>query len=262
MKIVVVDDEMRALHVFLNEIIKRDGVEYKFFQDDEKGILDYVAQSNVDGVFLDIKMPNINGLELAKKLIAIKRGIKIVFITGLTIGLDDLDGEIRAHTLGFMYKPYDEKVLNNFLCSIENSAQVITVKTFGAFECYVGEKRIFFSSNKSRELFALLIAYAGKNISMNETISFLWPEHDYEKAKKLYRDAVWRLRKTLLETGVNCVIFGRATMTVIKSNIRCDFWEYLEKRKGNYNGEFLANYDWSVDYLAILDEIKRTTPFL
>lgn len=34
MKIIVVDDEMSALHAFLNEIIEEQGVEYKFYRDD------------------------------------------------------------------------------------------------------------------------------------------------------------------------------------------------------------------------------------
>lgn len=57
MKIIVVDDEMSALHAFLNEIIEEQGVEYKFYRDDIAAVCKYTAENAVDAAFLDINMP-------------------------------------------------------------------------------------------------------------------------------------------------------------------------------------------------------------
>jgi two-component SAPR family response regulator len=246
---------MSALYVFLNEIIGKDGIEYKFFKDDESEILNYLSQNKVDAAFLDIGMPNINGIELAQKLIQKNGEIKIVFTTGLTVGKDDLPPDVRAKTLGFVYKPYDNNVLVNYLSQIANQTPVMTVKMFGSFDCFIGDRMVNFSSNKSKELFALLLTYDGKGLTMTDAISHLWADHDVERAKKLYRDAVWRLRKTLEEINFNCVIFGREQLSIKKDNIQCDYWEYLRSGKGDYRGEFLKNYDWSINFLATLDEI-------
>ena len=85
MKIIVVDDEMSALHAFLNEIIEEQGVEYKFYRDDIAAVCKHTAENAVDAAFLDINMPKMNGIELAEKLIKISPALKLVFITGLSV---------------------------------------------------------------------------------------------------------------------------------------------------------------------------------
>jgi two-component SAPR family response regulator len=247
---------MSALYVFLNEIIGRGGIEYKFFKDDESEILTYLSQNKVDAAFLDIGMPSINGIDLAQKLIEANSKIKIVFTTGLTVSKDDLPEIVKASTLGFVYKPYNNNVLVSYLAQIANQTPIMTVKMFGSFDCFIGDKIVNFSSNKSKELFALLLTYNGNGLTMNDAISQLWGDHDVERAKKLYRDAVWRLRKTLEDINFNCVNFGRAQLSVTKDNISCDYWDYLKTRKGDYHGEFLRNYEWSIPFLATLDELR------
>ena len=58
MKILVVDDEVNALHLFLDEVISDTEFEYKFLKDEKEAILSYVKNNDVVGAFLDIKMPN------------------------------------------------------------------------------------------------------------------------------------------------------------------------------------------------------------
>lgn len=255
MKIIVVDDEITALQAFLSEIIGEDGVEYKFFKDSERDIIDYVCENNTDAAFLDIAMPNINGVELARKLIGLNRKIKIVFITGSDIKESDLPTDVAQNTSGFLYKPYDSAVLTRLLSEIRERTRVLKVKAFGSFDCFIDGKIVRFSSAKSKELFALLIAYNGKSLTMSDAISQLWSDMEIEKSKKLYRDAVWRLRKTLSDICFPCVEFQRALLFLDRSDISCDYWDFLSSGKGEYAGEFMKSYDWSVDYLALLDEI-------
>ena len=51
MKVIVVDDEMSALHAFLNEIIEEYDVDYKFYKDDAASVCKYVAENRVDAAF-------------------------------------------------------------------------------------------------------------------------------------------------------------------------------------------------------------------
>ncbi len=256
MKIIIVDDEINALQIFLSEIIEKTDVEYKFYRDDEATILAYAKENIIDAAFLDINMPSINGINLAKNLINLDKNIKIVFVTGLAVTVDDLDEEIKPYVLGFIYKPYDFDTLNKYLNVIKNETQLLTVKTFDSFDCFAGDKVVKFSSSKSKELFALLVAYNGKTLTMADAISQLWPDTPIEKSKILYRDAVWRLRKTLTNIGIaHCIRFSRAQLNLDKSCIKCDYWDYLTTAKGNYKGEFCKNYDWSIDYLPALDAI-------
>ncbi len=256
MKIIIVDDEMSALHAFLNEVIGERDVEYKFFRDNRAEIEEYVSANRVEAAFLDINMPGINGLELAARLIAIRCDIRIVFITAQKVVAEDLDEVVRKHTIGFVYKPYNKKVLDNYFSLLRHLAPELTVKMFGTFDCFVNGKIVNFSSRKSKELFALLLAYNGKSLTMTDAISQLWPDTPLEKSKKLYRDAVYKLRKVLEGVHFSCVRFGRALLVLNRENITCDFWDFLESGRGDYNGEFLKSYDWSVNYLPALDKLK------
>ena len=255
MKLVIVDDEMLALQSFLSEVIDCD-VDYKFFKDG-KAALDFVSKNTVDAVFTDVGMPNINGLELAEKLIDLRPDTAIVFITGMPITMADLSEKVKANTLGFLYKPYNADKLAEFLNIIKKRIPVLSVKTFDGFDCFVDGKLVRFSSAKEKELFALLIVYNGNSLTMTDAINHLWENSELEKAKVLYRNAVFRLRKTLTDIGVNCVDFGRAMLTLDKTHIQCDYWDFLQSGEGAYRGEFCKSYDWSVEYLPELDKIAE-----
>ncbi len=257
MRIVVIDDEMYALQSFLGEVIDCD-VEVRFFKDDERAVLDYIRKNPVDAVFSDVSMPSIGGFELAEKIIAAKRDIAIVFITGMSVTAEDLSETLRQNTLGFLYKPYNANKLLEYLNLIRKRTPTLYVKTFEVFDCFVDGKLVEFSSAKSKELFALLIAYNGSSLTMTDAIDHLWQNNDVEKAKILYRNAVFRLRKTLEAIGVPCVGFGRAVLTLDKSCISCDYWDFLQRGGSAYRGEFLKNYDWSIEYLPELDRIAAS----
>lgn len=255
MRIIIVDDEVEALKTFLAEIINEHDIDYKFFGSDPSAIFEYLSLNSIDAAFLDIRMPDIDGIELAKRLIDLNHSLKIVFITGLSLAETDLPEEVRERTIGFLYKPYDSTTLKKYLSLIEGKKRMLKVETFDTFDCFIDGKLLKFSSSKSKELFALLIAYKGHSLTMNDAISQLWPDVDMEKSKILYRDAVWRLRKTLNDINIPCVNWGRAMLILDRSLISCDYWDFLATGEGNYRGEFCKNYDWSIDYLAELDAI-------
>ena len=224
---------MSALHAFLNEIIEEYDVDYKFYKDDVASVCKYVAENRVDAAFLDINMPRINGVELAEKLSDIAPSLKIVFTTGLSVTEEDLPPVVRKHTVGFLYKPYNVAKLGILLSKIQNKKRVLKVEMFDSFDCFV-------DSN-----------------TMGDAIAHLWPDSTTDKGKILYRDAVWRLRKTLESVEIPCVEWQRAKLDIDKSLVSCDYWDYLLTGEGNYFGEFCKQYDWSVEFLAHLDSIRK-----
>lgn len=255
MKIVVIDDEIISLQYFLSDVVDCD-IECQFFKDSQLA-LDYISKNQIDAIFTDIGMPNINGIDLANKVLDIIPDIAIIFITGMAVTIEDLSERIRANTIGFLYKPYNNLQLMEILNIIKKRVPLLTVKMFDSFDCFVDGNLVLFSSSKSKELFALLITYNGKSLTMSDAITCLWANSDIEKAKILYRNAVFRLRKTLTDIGVNCVGFKRALLTLDKTHIQCDYWDYLKTGIGSYHGEFCKSYDWSIDYLYELDKLAE-----
>lgn len=258
MKIIVVDDEIASLTVFLSHVINQDDIEYKFFLDHPKKAIDYVKSNQVDGAFLDINMPEIDGVDLAQELLNVNPAISIVFITGYSYDVEALQKRFGSSLLGFAYKPYDSELLNRFIDQVYNHSKkpVLRFRTFGAFDLFVNGRALRFSSSKSKELLALLVAYDGSSLTMDEAIAHLWPEKDIDLAKRLYRDAVWRLRSVLKEYGLSFLVdFKRAVLYLQKDGVICDYWSFLHEQEGVYQGQFLIGYDWSFDYQNHLDAL-------
>jgi len=81
MKAVCIDDEKLALDFMTHLLNKVDNVEVidTFLQAKEG--LAFILAETVDVVFLDIHMPEINGLQLAEKILEKKPHVDIVFVT-------------------------------------------------------------------------------------------------------------------------------------------------------------------------------------
>ncbi len=258
MKIIVVDDEIIALSDFLVEVVNNIKVEYKFFLDNPLDTLEYVKSNEVEGAFLDINMPIINGVNLAQQLIEASPKLKIVFITAYTHDEAKIKELLKDNLLGFCYKPFLAYDINYYIEQMHADEKKIKVVTFGNFDIFINSNLVRFSSFKSKELFALLIAYNGKSLSMSDAICHLWPDKPLDLAKSLYRDAVWRLRRTLKENKIEELIeFKRALLILNKKGIECDYWDFLAKKNVNYFNEFMINYDWSIEYQRYLDEEKE-----
>jgi len=258
MRIIVVDDEIASLSIFLSHVIDYDKIEYKFFQDHPDKAIDYVKETPVDAAFLDIQMPEMDGITLAREILRVSPKTSLVFITGYTYDVEALKKEFGSSLLGFAYKPYDSAILNRYIEQLHyrSARPVLRFKTFGAFDLFVNDKPLHFSSSKSKELLALLVAYEGSSLTMDDAIGHLWPEKNIDLAKRLYRDAVWRLRSALEDAGVSFLIdFKRAMLSLKTEGIECDYWAYLHEKKGAYDGEFLTGYDWSLPYQLRLDTL-------
>lgn len=136
MRIIIVDDEMKALNTFLEDIMSEEQMEYHFFKDDEDEILKYIDKRRVDAAFLDINMPSIYGIDLAKILISHCPDIKIAFITGSTKDESNLPEIVRDHCIGFIYKPYDKESLSHYLEVVKAQTNILKVVMFDTFNCF------------------------------------------------------------------------------------------------------------------------------
>ena len=83
----------------------------------------------------------------------------------------------------------------------ENRA--VSIRTFGYFDVFVGDKPIAFRNKKSKELFALLVDRRGGYITSEEAIGFLWEDEPANTVTlSRYRKVALRLKNTLEEYGI------------------------------------------------------------
>jgi two-component system LytT family response regulator len=114
MRVMIVDDEIlaldrlqRLLSVHVQEIVR--------FDSSINALLEF-KKGAFDIVFLDISMPQINGLDLAKKLIEIDENIFIIFQTAYE---EHALEAFKSGGVDYLLKPIEDKELQKSLKKVE-----------------------------------------------------------------------------------------------------------------------------------------------
>ncbi len=258
MKIIVLDDEIESLLSFTSHMIDVPFINMTLFKDDYLKALEYASSNKVDIVFLDIVMPKTNGVDLAKEFVRIDPNIKIVFITGYTQDEKSIKEQLKDNLLGFCYKPYDPNTIKEYIIKANESNKKIYFRMFSHFDVFVNDIMIDFPRSKAKELLALLADRKGGEVTLDEAITKLWIDKEPELAKRLYRDAICRLRLKLKEYGIDYIVnFQRARTSLNINYISCDYYDYLKGLNDDYNGEYLRPYEWSTDTEQYLDNFHN-----
>lgn len=103
-KILVVEDEPDVLQ-FIRQGLEENGFEVEFAYDGECG-KKLALSKNYDVIILDIIMPQLNGLELCKKIRIQNNAAKILLLTALGTLDDKLEG-FEAGADDYLVKPFD-----------------------------------------------------------------------------------------------------------------------------------------------------------
>ncbi len=108
-KILIVDDE-KDLAEMLAAILEIKGYQTKFVVDGYKAI-EETRKTHYDLIIMDIKMPEINGVETFIKIKEIDPKVKVTMMTGFAV--EELISEaIKQGACGCIHKPFKpEKVI-------------------------------------------------------------------------------------------------------------------------------------------------------
>lgn len=247
MRTIIVDDRQLIVNSVIR-LLQRivPGEEHNGFTDPEEA-LEFAEENTVDIAFLDVEMPMMNGLELAKELIKLNPVVNIIFITGHT------EYAMSAHELyatAYIIKPVTEEALRNALSHLRfrvpmNEEKKIKAQCFGAFEVFFEDKPIKFARNKTKELFAYLIDQRGAMCTLDMIYGNLWPDDPVTESKlSLLRTLIADLRNTLDACGCKDVIVKeRTNIGVDVSKIDCDYFKYLD-------GDPIAVHQFRGDYMT------------
>lgn len=250
MRVMIVDDERMAAEELYDICISHRLIDEAITFDNPADALVYIAQnSDIDIAFLDIEMPVMTGLELARRINDINNNTKIVFVTGFKEYAYDA---YRVNAIGYILKPYeDESVFNEIekaerMSSITSKKEVF-VKTFGYFDIFVNNKPVYFSSSKAKEFMALLVDRQGGAVSTEQAIGALWPDREYdETVQSLFRKMLKSLRQSLADAGISDMFIdvrNQRSIDVLKFS--CDYYKFMENPRENidlFHGEYLEGY--------------------
>ena len=121
MKILVIDDE-RSIRNTLKEILEFEGHTIATAEDGKQG-LDMALNDSYDAIFCDIKMPNMDGLEVLAALAESESDTPIIMISGHG-DIDTAVDCIKKGAYDFIQKPLD---LNRILITLKNATDKSTL---------------------------------------------------------------------------------------------------------------------------------------
>jgi two-component system, LytTR family, response regulator len=180
--VLIVDDEPNCNYILKSHLNNYTDIENIYEFTDSRAALNYLEENPVDLVFLDIDMPNMNGLTLTKELKNKYPEISVVFVTGHT---DYALYGYELYPLDFLIKPINplrlEQCLTHFRKihtnpkvsgSVERntSGKKISVRSSGSI-CFINVKDINFIEKRIRK--CVINTGDNKEIECNHTLSEL-----------------------------------------------------------------------------------------
>jgi len=249
MRIVAVDDEylqLQAVEVAIR--MCEPDCELNCFEDpiDAK---EFIEQNEVDVVFLDVQMPGITGVELAKQIKQIKPMVNIIFCTGYS---EYAVAAMELRASGYLTKPVKMEAVKMELENLRfpvarQSEKRVRVQCFGNFEVFVDEKPVEFALERTKEVLAYLIDRRGSTCSNAEISTTLWEDDGDHVSyfQKLRND----LKDTLKAVGLEkLVVFGWGKLSLQTDLISCDYYDWLDGKVEGinaYQGEYMSQYSWA-----------------
>jgi two-component SAPR family response regulator len=262
LKVIIVDDEKLALKELENLLADYQDIVILAKYADPVIALKEIESLKPDIIFLDICMPQMNGIDFATKVNITTPGTKIVFITA------DDSYAVKAFDLNaadYLLKPIKkdrlEQTIQRVTAGQLNTGRKLIIKCFGDFFMgWEGQEPIKWRTEKTKELFAFLLHNCGKSVSKYEIIDAVWPDTDPEKAEHQLHNGIYYIRKNLQEYGIpreSVLLTGNYYLTL--SNVYFDrafIHEYLfksiktlpigilERIEKEYAGNYFNSYDW------------------
>lgn len=265
MNIIYVDDERVALECFEYEARSLKEIAQMHLFNRAEDALCFARKNDIDAAFLDIEMPDMSGLLLAKALRDIHPDICIIFVTAYSnYALD----AFNADAIGYVLKPYDSETIAHALRKAMRMTPVrekrIRIQTIPSFMMTVCGKSVRFSSSKAEELLALLVDRAGRSMMPGEIISCLWPERMMdERTTALLRMTYRRLVLQLRDIGAEDILIAQGKHRSLNTEkVECDLYRILggDKQEINrYAGEYMREYSWAESTNAMLDSLASAS---
>lgn len=210
--ILYVEDDINVqknIAEYLNRLFK----EVYVASDGKEGLALYNKHSP-DGMLLDVDIPFISGLELAKEIRKTDKKVSIIMLTAYA-EQDKLLKATELKLIKYLVKPVD---LNNFKEALELMAQEIAENyneyehLYEGFRWHKAQKSLYNNSEKivlgakEQTLLGLLVKSRGSSVSFSTIMAEVWAdEFEKEISFNSVKNLVSSLRKKLPENSITSV---------------------------------------------------------
>ena len=213
-----------------------------------------------DVAFVDIDMPGMDGVELARALRSTHPQLNIVFATAFSRFMPDA---FELHSSGYLMKPITAEKVRAELDDLRRPPAAsseepgLFVRCFGDFEVFVNGEHVAFGRKKTKELLAYLVDRRCAMCTMTDIEAVFWGDGAGKGSQKsLLRTLVADLRSTLEAAGFpDVVVRRRGEIGVRAGSFTCDYYDYLEgnpEAASAWRGEYMRQYSWAETTAASL----------
>ena len=261
MNILIVDDERTALMDLYRSLaqVVPDAAITK--TDDVYEAIELCRENAFDVAFLDIQMPDIDGLGLAEKIKRIRPMTNIVITTAYPeYALD----AYKLYVSDYVLKPVKKEDLRNALHNLRHPVREerkgLYVQCFGDFAVFYDGEPLSFGRAKTKEFFAYLIDRKGAECTNAQIRAALWGDRisNDDRQRHYFAQITHEFRSKLNELGASDIyIQNRDSYAIVPDKIRCDYYEALESDFGQltrFTGEYMAQYEWAMGRIGFLDK--------
>ncbi len=199
MKKVLIAEDESAIREIIAITLKRAGYEVTEACDGEEALLLYTEHENeFDVVLLDIMMPNIDGLEVCKRLRKISSTVGIIMLTAKTQEMDKVSGLLMGAD-DYITKPFSPSELMARVDSVyrrvamnsnQNNQQVPADKiNIGPFELNLRNRTLFKNGAQIEltqvefQIIEFFFSNPGKALSRTDILKHVWGESYYGDEK-------------------------------------------------------------------------------
>lgn len=248
MKVILVDDEPLSLNLFKLECGNMPGFDVVGFFDNSADALAYARENPVDFALLDINMPEMSGIELARRLRLCRPGMVIIFVTAHPEYAADA---IHAKADFVVFKPYEREdildALERARLLSERQKKRIRFRTFGHFDLFVDGKLVSFKSAKAKELLALCVSRMGGEVTIYEMVDTLWAGTGDQGLG--YRTTIKALADALKEVNAEKILKRKRSVLYLDTDeFDCDLIDFKAGKPeavNAFHGEFMQQYAWA-----------------
>lgn len=271
MRVVYVDDEKAALTNFYYDNRNRTDIsEQEYFQNPMEA-LEYVTNHEVDAAFLDITMPDMDGIELGWRMKHVRPDVELVYVTGYD------DYALDVFKLGgraYLSKPYSDQELEDVYTLLKRlipdeearkrkeleKDKRVYMKTFGNFDMVVDGTIMTFRNSKAKELLAVLVDSRGGSVTNTQIFYKLWEGKEYNNMTSTYVRRTIRALKQELEAWNlgDMLVSNRKTQNIDVTMFECDYYKSFDGDKEAmraYRGYYMTQYSWAEETNAMIEQL-------
>lgn len=268
MKVILVDDEQLALNYMEHQLRQVSQVEIlgKFADPFEAKRFVLEKGAELDVVFLDIHLPEIDGIELAEQLLQDKPRLNVVFVTAYdeyaikAFELNALDYVMKPVpkerleiTLRRIEERLDERMKQEAPRSEEGKKQRLNIRLFRQFRIESSNReslQVRWRTTKAQELFLYLLQHRGQLVRKSVLVDLLWPEYEPGRAYSQLYTAVYHIRKTLEPYGgimhINSATDGYV-LQLANADLDVEAWDRFVNSGTPLNERTVADFEEALD---------------